>query len=151
MRLRTALVLILLTQLLSPGLAEAQFSNVIGNWKLEINFSNGQKRVLRFEALASGKGSFLPEGPGPSWVDPAQPSTAAWTQPDKDSVTFSGPVQFPLGNVGIERGTLVLKGKVRSDGTVSGEASLFSVDQETNAPTSKPAKSGTFRATRVTL
>jgi len=148
-RLTTAFVLILLAQLFSADSSQAQSSNVIGNWKVEINFNNGLKRVLRFEALALGKGSFLPEGPGPAWVDPAQPSTAAWTQPDQASVTFSGPVQFPLGNVGIDRGTLVLKGKIGADGAITGEASFFSLHQDSPDSTGKPSKAGTFRAIRA--
>lgn len=149
MRFRTAFVLTLFIQLLGAGLSEGQVPNVIGNWKVEIDFSNGQKRILQFQAQASGKGSFLPEGPGPAWVEPAQPSTAAWTQPDKDSVTFSGPVQFPAGNVGIERGTLVLKGKVGTDGVITGEASFFSLNQDSPDSLGKPLKAGTFRATRA--
>jgi len=144
---RLALFLIMLTQLVGADLSQAQSPNVIGNWKVEISFSNGQNRSLRVEAQPSGKGSFLPLIP--PQVGSSERSTAQWTQPDHDSVTFSGPVQFPLGNVGVERGTLVLKGKFGADGAISGEASFFALNQDSPNPTGKPSKAGSFRATRA--
>ena len=62
---------------------------------------------------------------------------------------ISGPVQFPLGNVGLDRGTLVLKGKLGTDGSITGEARFFPIDQNPSDPTAKPSKSGTFKATRA--
>jgi len=150
MTLRTAFALIALAQLVGVGFAQVAPPNVIGNWKIEINFSNGQQRLLRFEAQPSGKASFLALTSAPGWLNPAEPLTAAWTQPDKDSVKFSGPVQFPLGNVGLERGNLVLKGKFGADGAIGGQASFTRTDQESAADKELASKSGSFKATRLT-
>ena len=149
---RMALILSALIQMLGFGMSQAQSSKVIGSWKVEVTFQSGESRSLRFEALASGKGSFLLLVPKPVQVQPAVPSAAEWTQTDSQSITLSGPVQFPLGNVGLQRGILILKGKFETDGTITGEAKLFVSDQETTSPNPKaePSKSGSFKATRTT-
>ncbi len=61
---------------------------------------------------------------------------------------FSGPVQFPLGNVGIDRGILVLKGKLGTAGEITGEAKFFPLGQAPAEPKSTPSKRGTFKAIR---
>jgi hypothetical protein len=149
---RMALILSALVQMLGSGMSQAQSSKVIGSWKVEVAFQSGESRSLRFEALGSGKGSFLLVVPKPVQVLPAVPSAAEWTQTDSQSITFSGPVQFPLGNVGLQRGILILKGKFETDGTITGEAKFFASDQETISPNPKaePLKSGSFKAIRIT-
>ncbi len=141
--------MILGAQLLGAGLSQAQSSKVIGIWSVEVTFGNGQSRSLRFEARESGKGSFSMTGPRPVLTVPAGPSVAGWTQSDQGAVIFSGPVQFPLGNVGLERGTLVLKGTIGAEGAITGEALFFAVDQDWKDLKAKPSKSGSFKATRA--
>jgi hypothetical protein len=139
--------LIIFTQLFGVGLSLAQSSDFIGSWRVEVTFSNGERRSLRFEARGSGKGSLLPLVPKPNQGGPAEPSVAEWTQSEDQSLMISGPVQFPLGNVGLEWGTLVLKGKFGTEG--SGAAMFFPLDQDPKSPQAKPSKSGTFKAVRV--
>ena len=147
---KPALILIVFAHLFGVGLSQVQSSNVIGSWKLEITFSNGESRSLRFEARESGKGSFLLLDPRLKFWGPAKPSEAKWTQDDEGSVVFSGPVEFPLGNVGRDAGTLVVKGKFGTEGSITGEAQFFPLDQDPKDPKAKPSKSGTFKAIRVT-
>src|SRR5207253_847118 len=96
---KPALILIVVAQILGVGLSQAQSVNLIGSWKVEITFGNGESRSLRFEARESGKGSFLLLDPRLKVWGPARPSEATWTQGDEGSVMFSGAVEFPLGNV----------------------------------------------------
>jgi hypothetical protein len=124
-------------------------SNVIGSWQIEVTFSNGQTRSCRFEARASGQGSLIVLVPPQIGAAPREPALGEWSQRNNDSVTFSGAVQFPVGNVGLERGTLVLEGKLGTDGSIAGEAKFFSTDQDAKDPQAKPSKNGTFKATRV--
>ena len=145
-----ALILIVLAQILGVGLPQVQSSNVIGNWRVEIAFRNAENRSLRFEARDSGKGSFLLLDPKSKFWGAAGPSKAEWTQGDEGSVTFSGTVEFPLGNVGRDAGTLVLKGKFGKDGSITGEAMFFPLDQDPKDPKARPSKGGTFKAIRVT-
>ncbi len=63
---------------------------------------------------------------------------------------FSGRVEFPLGNVGRDPGTLVLHGKFGNDGMITGEAKFFRGDADPTDPKATAAKSGTFKATRLT-
>lgn len=149
MTTKPALILILFVQVLAIGLAQAQSSNVIGSWKVEITFGNSESRAFRFDARDSGKGSFLLLDPRSKFSGPPGLSEAKWTQGDQGSVMFSGPVQFPLGNVGIDRGTLVLKGKFGTDGAIAGEAKFFPLDQDPKDPKATPSKSGSFKAVRV--
>jgi hypothetical protein len=146
---KPALILIAFAQILGVGLSQSQSSNVIGSWKVEITFGNGDTRSFRFEARESGKGSFLLLDPRLKVWGPARPSEATWTQGDEGSVMFSGTVDFPLGNVGRDAGTLVLKGKFGTEGTITGRATFFRLDQDPKDAKATPSKSGSFKAIRV--
>ena len=146
---KSILILIVCAQVLGAGFSQAQAAKVVGSWNVEITFENGNSRSLRFEAQESGKGSFLLLDPRLKVWGPARPSEAKWTQGDDGSVMFSGTVEFPLGNVGRDAGTLVLKGKFGTEGTVTGAAIFFPLDQDPKDPKAKPSKSGSFKAIRV--
>jgi hypothetical protein len=100
-------------------------------------------------ALDSGKGSFVLLDPRSTHWEGAKTSEAKWTQGEGNTVTFSGAVEFLIGNVGRDAGTLVLKGKFGTDGAITGEAMFFPPDQDPNDPKAKPSKSGAFKAIRV--
>jgi hypothetical protein len=51
--------------------------------------------------------------------------------------------------VGRDAGTLVLKGKLGTSDSISGEAMFFRPDQDPTNPKANPSKSGSFKATRV--
>ena len=150
MTAKPALFLIVFAQIFGAGSFQAQSPNVIGSWKVEITFGNGESRSFRFEARESGKGFFLLLDPRLKFWGPAKPSEAKWTQSHDGSVTFSGPVEFPLGNVGRDAGTLVLKGKLGTEGSITGAAIFFRVDQDPKDPKASPSKGGSFKATRAT-
>ena len=149
-RVKPILVLIVCAEILGAGLSLAQSSKVIGSWKVEITFANGDSRSLRFESRESGKGSFLLLDPKLKVWGPAKPLEAKWTQNAEGSIMISGAVEFPLGNVGRDAGTLVLKGKFGTEGSISGEAAFFPIGLDPTDPKSTPAKRGTFKAVRVT-
>ena len=143
MRTMQPLVLILIAQTCCAALLEAQSPNMIGRWNVEIAFADGTKRSLRFDAQGAGKGSFLLVDPRSKVWGPAKPSEAKWTQGDGNSVTFSGAVEFPIGNVGRDAGTLVCKGKFETDGSITGEVEFSPLVGD------GPSKSGTFKAIRA--
>jgi hypothetical protein len=115
---------------------------MIGSWKVEINFAEGNKRSLRFDAQDHGKGTFLLLDPMLSRWGPAKPSEAKWTPGDQNSVTFSGAVEFPIGNVGRDPGTLTFKGKIETPDAITGEVEFAPLVGE------RPSKHGTFKAVR---
>jgi hypothetical protein len=144
-----ALIVIAFSQMLGMGLSQAQSSKVIGSWKVEITFGNAESRPFRFDAQDSGKGFLLLLDPRSKFSGPAGLAEAKWTQSSDGSVLISGPVQFPLGNVAIDQGTLVLKGKFGRDGAIAGEAKFFPLNQDLKDPKATPSKSGSFKATRI--
>src|SRR5258708_29834256 len=141
-RATCALIVILIAQMFCGALAQGQSSNMIGRWNVEINFADGNKRSLRFEAQGDGKGTFLLMDPMLSRWGPAKPSEAKWTPADQNSVTFSGAVEFPLGNVGRDAGTLAFRGKFETADSITGEVEFAPLVGE------RPSKHGTFKAVR---
>ena len=124
------------------AMAQTQSPSLLGRWNVEISFADGTKRSLRFDAQDHGKGTFLLLDPMLSRWGPAKPSEAKWTPGDQNSVTFSGVVEFPLGNVGRDPGTLMFTGKFEGPDSISGEVDFAPLVGE------RPSKHGTFKATR---
>jgi hypothetical protein len=127
----------------------AQSPNLIGRWNVEITFANAGRHSLRFDAQGAGTGSFLLLDPRSSLLKDATPSKAKWAQDEGNYVTFLGAVEFPIGNVGRDVGTLVFKGKFETEGLIRGEVAFFPLDQDRSNPEARPSKSGTFKATRA--
>ena len=136
-------MLLLIVQTCFAAMAQAQSPNITGSWKVEINFAEGNKRSLRFDAQDNGKGTFLLMDPMLSRWGPAKPSEAKWTPGDQNSVTFSGAVEFPIGNVGRDPGTLTFKGKFETPDSITGEVEFAPLVGE------RPSKHGTFKASRT--
>jgi len=126
--------------------SEAVSQAMTGSWTVDASFPNGEKRSFRFDARSSGEGSLLLLDPRSSLAEPARPTDAKWTRGDPGSVTISGPVEFPIGNVGRERGTLVLRGKFGADGSITGEAAFYAPGQDPSVSKAKPSRSGSFKA-----
>jgi hypothetical protein len=116
---------------------------MIGSWKVDITFTNGESRSLRFDAQDGGKGSLLLLDPKARVWGPAKPSEAKWTHGEGNSVTFSGPVEFLLGNVGRDAGTLVFKGRFETESLITGGVEFSPLIGD------GPSKSGTFKAIRA--
>src|SRR5438094_4049978 len=143
MKATRALIAMVVAQTCIATLSHAQSPNMIGSWKVDITFSNGESRSLRFDAQGEGKGTFLLLDPKLNVWGPAKPSEAKWSPGDGNSVTFSGPVEFMLGNVGRDAGTLVFKGKFETSNLITGEVEFSTLVGE------RPSKHGTFKAVRA--
>jgi hypothetical protein len=123
-------------------MTQGQSANMMGRWNIEIIFADGNKRSLRFDAQDGGRGTFLLLDPTLSKWGPAKPSDAKWTPGDQNSVTFSGAVEFPIGNVGRDPGTLMFRGKFETPAVITGEVEFAPLVGE------RPSKHGTFKAVR---
>jgi len=123
-------------------MAQAQSPDMIGTWNVEITFADGNKRSLRFEAQADGKGTFLVMDPRLKAWGPGKPSEAKWIRGEGTSVTFSGPVEFMLGNVGRDAGTLTFKGKFGMPEVITGEVDFATLVGD------RPTRHGSFKAVR---
>jgi hypothetical protein len=129
--------------MLMAAITQAASPNLIGRWNIEITFANEEHRSLRFDAQSDGKGTFLLlDAKLNVWGD-AKPSEAKWTGGEGNSVTFSGPVEFLIGNVGRDAGTLVFKGKFEKAVLITGEVEFSPLVGE------RPSKHGTFKAIRA--
>ena len=120
MRTTRALIVILIVQMCLCALAQGQSSNMIGRWNVEINFADGNKRSLRFDAQDAGKGDFSVgrskiEGAG----DPRKPSEAKWTRADQNAVTFSGRGGISARQRRPRRGNVDVQRKIRNAQTRS--------------------------------
>jgi hypothetical protein len=146
--MRAVLALTFFVLAVSTGVSSAEPPKIIGSWKVEVSFASGEARSLRFDAQNSGKGAFTLLIPKAVSVGQAEGS-GEWSKSDNGTTTFSGPVQFPLGNVGLLRGKLVLRGQLQPDNSIMGEASFFRSDSETKDPENQPSKRGTFKATLI--
>jgi hypothetical protein len=102
-------------------MAEAESPNMTGNWNIEVTFGDGARHSLRFEAQTGGKGTLLLTDPQAKVWGAAKSSEAKWSQGEGNAVTFSGPMEFLLGNVGREAGTLMCKGKFETPDLITGE------------------------------
>ena len=136
-------ILTLITQMPRTAVAQTQSPNMIGHWNIEISFADGNKRALRFDAQEAGKGTLLVIDPRLKAWGPGKPSEAKWTREDQNSVTFTGPVEFMLGNVGRDAGTMMFKGKFESTDLITGEVEFAPLVGD------RPSKHGTFKAVRV--
>jgi len=123
-------------------LAGADSPTVNGSWKIDVTFANDQHRFLRFEAQSDGKGTLTVTDPQSKVWTGVKPSEAKWTAGDANSITFSGPVEFPIGNVGRDAGTLTLKGKFDTPDSIAGEVDFSPLVGD------GPSKQGTFKAIR---
>ena len=137
-----ALILVTAVNTFFSGLSEAQTPNMTGTWNVEIIFANAEHRLVRFDAQANGKGTLMPADPQSKVWGAAKPSAATWTRGEGNSVTFSGQVEFLLGNVGRDAGTLTCQGKFENADSMSGEAEFSPLVGE------RPSKHGTFKAVR---
>ena len=124
-------------------MAQSQSPNLIGTWNIEIKFPNNEHRSLRFDAQDGGKGSFLLVDPSARAWGSVKPSEAKWTKDQGNSVTFSGSVEFPIGNVGRDPGTLVFRGKFETPELITGDVEFSPLIGE------RPSKHGKFKALRA--
>ena len=113
-----------------------------GSWKVEVTFASEQHRFLRFDAQNDGKGTLTVTDPQSKVWGGAKPSEAKWTRDEGNFVTFSGPVEFLIGNVGRDAGTLTFKGKFETADLITGEADFSPLVGD------GPSKLGTFKAVR---
>ena len=142
MRTTRVLTRLLIVQTCFAAMAQGQSPDIIGRWNVEITFADGTKRALRFDAQGDGKGTLLVVDPRASKWAPATPSQAKWTQGEGHSVTFSGPAEFMIGNVGRDAGTLVCKGKFDTANLITGEVEFSPLVG------GLPSKGGTFKAVK---
>jgi hypothetical protein len=140
--MRVALVLIFIFVIQLVVVSNAESPSVIGTWNVQITFPNNEHRSVLFDAQPDGKGTVTVADPRTKVWGGGKPSEAIWSRGEGNSVTFSGSVEFLLGNVGRDPGTLTCKGKFEAADSISGEVEFSPAVGE------RPSKHGTFKAVR---
>jgi hypothetical protein len=107
-------------------------------------------RRLLFMSFSDGTGTFRMIGPRTTWT-PRTTFPAVWDDITTDFKSFSGEVEYPIGNVGRETGTLIFKGHRSQTGVISGSAIFVSNVPGTATPTPYVIRTGTFIATPVPI
>ena len=141
------IICLLLISFLAPQAATTR-EQAVGRWQVKFTVEGVEKNLV-LDAQPRGVASFqlLDTAPDNKPVPEAQPAT--WSQLTNDRVSFSGEVELPLGTCCREIGTLILKGKFSSKGSIAGKVVFVtSVDDEESAYKFRSAV-GTFTATRV--
>ena len=124
-------------------MAQTQSPNLIGKWNVEITFANEQHRSLRFDAQGEGKGTFELLDPRAKVWGAAKPSASEVEPGRRKHGHLPGPVEFMIGNVGRDAGTLVFNGKFETADLITGEVEFSPLVGD------RPSKHGTFRAVRA--
>jgi hypothetical protein len=135
-------ILFLIAQTFCVAMAQGQSPEMIGRWNVDITFADGNKRALRFDAQGEGKGTFLVLDPRLKVWGPGKPSEAKWTRAEGNSVLFSGPAEFLLGNVGRDAGILTFKGRFEGADSITGDVEFAPLVGD------RPTRHGTFKAVR---
>ena len=138
-----AIILVMAMNTFSFVLAGADSPTVNGSWKIDVTFANDQHRFLRFDAQSDGKGTLTVTDPQSKVWTGVKPSEAKWTPVQGNSVTFSGPAEFLIGNVGRDAGTLMFNGKFETPDLITGEVDFSPLVG------GGPSKHGTFKAVRA--
>jgi hypothetical protein len=129
----------------SPSQASAP--SLVGTWDVDYTLG-GVSRALRFTAEPDGKGTFTLRDARSDLVAGVVPTPATWK--DLGSrLRIAGDVEYPIGNVGRETGTLVLTGPLAAADRLSGDSAFFPPDRDPADASAVPSKTGTFVATRV--
>jgi hypothetical protein len=139
----SGVILMLIVQTCLAAMAQGQSANMIGRWSVEIIFADGNKRSLRFDARDEGKGSFELLDPRAKVWGAATHFEAKWNLNEGNSVTFSGAVEFPIGNVGRDAGMLECKGKFETPSLITGQVDFSPLVGD------RPSKLGAFKAVRA--
>src|SRR5262245_1457223 len=141
--MRATLVLVLTLIVRMIAVSDAQSPNIVGTWNVDITFANNEHRSVHFDARTDGKGSLAAADPRSKVWDGSKTSEAQWSKAEENSITFSGTVEFLLGNVGRDPGMLTCKGKFETPDSITGEAEFSPLVGE------RPSKHGMFKAVRA--
>lgn len=136
------LILCLIALVCWVPLTQGQSPKMTGKWNIKVSFAAGGQHSLRLDAQGDGKATFVVMDPiAKAWGE-TKPSAVTWTRGEGNSVTFSGPMEFLIGNVGRDAGTLTCKGKFETDDLITGEVEFSPLVGD------GPSKHGTFKAVR---
>lgn len=147
---RILIILILLGSIFALGQSKSaevpSALPVMGAWDVTFTWTDTNiTKKLVFIALTNGTGSFRIITPRAT-TQPPVTHPAVWVRPLPSLMSFSGEVEFPIGNCCRETGTLIFKGVQTSNGVISGRAMFVSDIAIVATPGAFQTRVGTFTA-----
>jgi hypothetical protein len=138
---------------LNPGYELAhswQTSKVAGRWHVKYTLRpNGEKNLI-IEVRGDGSATITPLDSGPD-DKPTAPQPAIWSQTTQNRINFSTEVELPYGTCCREVGTLMLKGKLEKDDSISGKSVFVTSTTEEENVIGFRSMVGSFTAVRERL
>jgi hypothetical protein len=129
--------------------AIADQSDLVGRWRVKFSLSGTGEKNLIFDARPGGAGSFLLLDTGPDNKPAVIPLSAAWSEATNNRVSFSGEAEVPIGTCCREIGTLIFKGKLTSNDTITGKTIFIGITDDEENCNGRRTSLGSFTATRV--
>ena len=120
-----------------------------GRWRVTFSLAGDASKNLIFDSKAKGAGSFQLLDTGPDNKPVPEPVPAAWSELTNNRVSISGEVELPIGDCCREIGTLILKGKFKSNSSITGGLIFVTSTEEEESTYKYRSHIGTFTATRV--
>jgi len=133
---------ILLSIVCCAGMILADSLEMIGRWNVEVRLDDGTQRRFQLEAQSDGKATLELIDPRARTWGALTSFAAKWSKDQGNAVTFSAPVEFLIGNVGRDAGTLTCRGKFEASDVITGEVDFSPALGE------RPSRHGVFKATR---
>jgi hypothetical protein len=123
----------------------------LGNPAWNVTLTYGPQtttRQMRLVQMPGGHAAF--RFPASTIIQPLN-FPAVWRRVTPGFMSFAGEVELPIGNVGRETGTLVLKATtITTTGTMAGPVIFIMNTPQVGAPEPYVIQTGSFTATRVT-
>ena len=136
---------------LGHGTAKAAFpetQKIAGRWRVKyILTANGEKNLI-LELRSDGSGTITLLDSGPDVKIPGAPQPAVWSQTSQNRINFAGEVELPLGTCCRDVGTLMLKGKLDKEDSISGRSVFVTSTIDEENTVGFRSLVGTFTAVR---
>lgn len=154
MRLIFSPVIVLLF-LLQPGFqgvsqtTSPASGRLTGRWRVTFRLSGENDKNLIFDAKPKGSGSFQLLDTGPDDKPVLETVPAVWSELTNNRISFSGEAELPIGTCCREIGTMIFKGKFKTNTSISGGFIFVTSVDEEESPYKYRSHIGTFTATLV--
>jgi hypothetical protein len=135
--------------LAQAGASPSRVESFTGRWRVKFRFEGDAEKHLTFEAKTGNVGSFLLLDTGPDDKPVLALAPAVWSQLTNDRFSFSGDAELPLGTCCREIGTLIFKGKLAANNSISGRVIFVTSIDEEESPLKYRSRIGTFTASRA--
>lgn len=138
-----------LTGLSQASTSTASSARLAGRWRVKFSLSGESEKNLIFDAKPKGSGSFQLLDTGADDKPVLEFLPGVWSELSNNRVSFSGEAELPIGTCCREIGTMIFKGKFKSNTSISGGFIFVTSVDEEESPYKYRSHIGSFTATLV--